>query len=106
MFGTFLTPAGIAALCLHLALVGAALMLKGVALQQRSRWRKLLFAGVASLLAASALFLAVDWKERAILLCGAIWLAPVLFDAVVVRSQRATHVNARFETQKPNQRAV
>jgi uncharacterized membrane protein YqiK len=91
-----LTPAGVAALCAHLLLLGAALVLKGYALQQPTRTRKLLLGAVALAVGAAALVLATDWFERGILIFAALWMAPLLLGVVIIRETQVGIVIKKF----------
>ena len=96
MSTTLLTPAGVATLCAHLLLIGAALLLKGVALQQRERMRKLLLGSIAFGLGVTAFFLAADWIERGVLFFASLWLAPLLLGLVVIREDQVGILIKRF----------
>src|SRR5258707_1199325 len=86
MTSTLLSPAGVAVFFAHLLMLGASLVLKGLALQKRPLAQRLLL-GLASLaLAATAFVLAETWAERGVLLVAGLWMAPVLYGVVVIRA--------------------
>jgi uncharacterized membrane protein YqiK len=96
MITTLLTPAGVAALCAHLLLLATALVLKGCALQQSDRTRKLLLAAAALVLGAGAFVLAADWLERGMLLFASLWMAPLLLGVAVIRENQVGIVIKKF----------
>ena len=96
MTSAVLSPAGVAALLAHLLLIGAALVLKGLALQQRVLARRLAFAVAAVVCGAAALFLAFDWIERGALLFAATAMAPLLLGLVVIRENQVGLVIKKF----------
>lgn len=96
MTSQLVTPAGVAALCAHLLLIAAALMLKGVALQQRARARQVLFGMIAITLGALAFILAADWIERGALAVSALFLAPLLLGVVLIRENQVGVVVKKF----------
>jgi uncharacterized membrane protein YqiK len=96
MTTTLFTPAGVAAFCAHLLLLATALVLKGCALQQSDRTRKLLLAAAALVLGAGAFVLAADWLERGMLLFASLWMAPLLLGVAVIRENQAGIVIKKF----------
>src|SRR5205814_1398496 len=73
-----LSPAGVAALFAHLLLLGLALVLQGLALQSRTRFRRVMLLLAVLACAALAFGLAADWIEVGVLALSALWMAPVL----------------------------
>jgi uncharacterized membrane protein YqiK len=96
MTTTLLTPAGAVALCTHLLLLGAALVLKGYALQSSDRARRWIVGACALALGLAAFVLAADWLERAVLLFSALWMAPLLLGIVVIRENQVGIVIKKF----------
>ena len=86
----------IAGVLAHLLLIGAALVLKGLALQNRPLPQRLTFASLATVLTAAALVLAGSWIERAALLGAALVLAPFLLGLVIIREDQVGVVIKKF----------
>ena len=86
----------IAGVLAHLLLIGAALVLKGLALQNRPLPQRLTFASLATVLTAAALALAGSWIERAALLGAALVLAPFLLGLVIIREDQVGVVIKKF----------
>ncbi len=96
MTSAVLSPAGVAILFAHLLLLGVALVLKGLALQQRTLGRRLAF-GLAALAAGLTAFVfAADWFERGILAFAALWMAPILLGVVIIRENQVGIIIKRF----------
>lgn len=89
----------IAGVLAHLLLIGAALVLKGLALQNRPLPQRLTFASLATVLTAAALVLAGSWIERAALLAAGCVLAPFLLGLVIIREDQVGVVIKKFARQ-------
>ncbi|MEO5959594.1 MAG: SPFH domain-containing protein [Opitutaceae bacterium] len=87
---------GVASILAHLLLIGASLVLKGLALQQRSVFARLLFVAASLATAAIALVLAANWTERIALLAAATIMAPLLLGLVVIRENQVGVVIKKF----------
>jgi uncharacterized membrane protein YqiK len=96
MISAVLSPAGVAALLAHLLLVGSSLVLKGLALQQRTLGRRLTLGAAALVLGVAAFVFAVDWFERGLLLVAALMMAPLLLGLVFIRENQVGLVIKKF----------
>jgi uncharacterized membrane protein YqiK len=96
MTSAVLSPAGVAVLFAHLLLIGAALVLKGFALQTRVVARRLAFGLVAAACAFAAFWFAVDWLERGLLAFAALGMAPLLLGLVIIRENQVGLVIKKF----------
>jgi len=96
MTSAVLSPAGVALLLAHLLLLGAALFVQGLSLQQRVRARRLASGPAALALGAAAFTLASGWLERGALVISALWLAPVLLGLVIIRENQVGIVIKKF----------
>ena len=86
----------IAGVLAHLLLIGAALVLKGLALQPRPLPQRLTLGALATVLAAAAFVLAESGVERAALFGAALLLAPFLLGLVVIREDQVGVVIKKF----------
>ncbi|MEO6004750.1 MAG: SPFH domain-containing protein [Opitutus sp.] len=96
MTSTVLNSIGVASLLAHLLLLGASLVLKGIALSQRSTLARILFGLAAVVLAALALILADTWIERGVLVGLAALLSPLMLGLVVIREDQVGLVIKKF----------
>ena len=96
MTSAVLSPAGAAFLFAHLLLLGAALALKGLALQQRALARRLVLGGLALAFAAAALEPVGGEHERGLLAFATLWMAPVLLGIAVIRENQVGIIIKRF----------
>jgi uncharacterized membrane protein YqiK len=86
----------IAGVLAHLLLIGAALVLKGLVLQNRPLPQRLTLGSIAVVLAAAGFMLAGSWVERAALLTAGCVLAPFLLGLVIIREDQVGVVIKRF----------
>ncbi len=86
----------IAGVLAYLLLIGAALVLKGLALQNRPLPQRLTLGALATVLAAAAFVLAESGVERAALLGAALVLAPFLLGLVIIREDQVGVVIKKF----------
>jgi regulator of protease activity HflC (stomatin/prohibitin superfamily) len=89
MTSPVLSSVGVAGILAHLLLIGASLVLKGIALKQTSRPARFALNAGALALAALALILADTWYECVALLVVAATFAPLLLGLVVIRNDQA-----------------
>lgn len=86
----------VASILAHLLLLGASLVLKGLALKSRSTLTRLLFVSGSLAAGATAFVLADTWAERAGLLAAGAVLAPLLLGLVVIRENQVGVVIKKF----------
>lgn len=96
MSSQILSVAGVAGILAHLLLVGAGLVLKGLALKQRKPGARFAVMLAASACILTGLVLASDWPERAGLVFGAALFAPLLLGLVVIRENQVGVVIKKF----------
>ena len=99
MTSTVLSSLGVASLLAHLLLMGASLVLNGVALNQRNALARLLLATFALALMALSLVLADSWIERGVLLGIGLLFSPLLLGLVVIRENQVGVVIKKFSRQ-------
>jgi uncharacterized membrane protein YqiK len=99
MTSTVFSGLAIAGVLAHLLLIGAALVFKGLALQNRPLPQRLALGSIATALTLTAFVLAESWVERAALLGAALVLAPVLLGLVVIREDQVGVVIKKFARQ-------
>ena len=99
MTSTVLSSLGVASLLAHLLLMGASLVLNGVALNQRNALSRLLLATFALALMALSLVLADSWIERGVLLGIGLLFSPLLLGLVVIRENQVGVVIKKFSRQ-------
>ena len=90
------TPAGVAELFAHLLLVGASLVLAGLAFQQRSALYRAIIAAAAFGALALGLGLADSWPERLGLIVFALIFAPLLMGIVIIREYQVGVIIKKF----------
>ena len=95
-FASTLASIGIAGVLAHLLLIGASLVLKGLALKQRTLPKRLLFAAASVALGVTALLLADNWTERVALLGAGTLLAAPLLGLVIIREDQVGVVIKKF----------
>jgi uncharacterized membrane protein YqiK len=96
MTSTVFDSFGVASLLAHLLLIGASLVLKGLALKQTSRLARWALAGTAIACGALALLLADSWIERGALVSVAALISPLLLGLVVIREDQVGVVIKKF----------
>ncbi len=99
MTSTVLSSLGVASLLAHLLLMGASLVLNGVALNQRNALARLLLATFALALMTLSLVLADSWIERGVLLGIGLLFSPLLLGLVVIRENQVGVVIKKFSRQ-------
>lgn len=92
----FLSVGGVASILAHLLLVGAGLVLKGLALKQRQPAARFAVMTAALACSVTGLVLASDWAERAGLVFCALLFAPLLLGLVVIRENQVGVVIKKF----------
>ena len=96
MSSQILSVSGVAIIFAHLLLIGAALVLKGLAFKQRLLPARLAYLGVALVLASTALLHADSWAERVFLVGAGLLFAPLLLGLVVIRENQVGVVIKKF----------
>ncbi len=96
MNAQLLTFGGVASIFAHLVLIGASLVLKGLALKQRTLPARLLFGSASLVLVLTGFLLADGWAERVGLLFAAAIFSPLLLGLVVIREDQAGVVIKKF----------
>ncbi len=96
MTALFTSFHGVVSLLTHLLLVGASLVLVGLALQNRSTFVRLACATVALALASAAILLADGWQECVVLGSIGLLFAPTLLGLVTIREDQVGVVIKKF----------
>lgn len=96
MSSQILSVSGVAIILAHFLLIGAALVLKGLAFKQRSLPARLAYLCIALLLAGIALLHADTWAERTILVGAGLIFAPLLLGLVIIREDQVGVVIKKF----------
>ena len=96
MTSMVLTPSGVAEIFAHLFLVGACLVLAGLAFQQRSTLGRAIIAAAGFGLLFTAMGLADGWPERGLLALFAAVFAPVLMGIVIIREYQVGVIIKKF----------
>ncbi len=96
MSSQILSVAGVAGILAHLLLVGAGLVLKGLALKQRKPATRIAEIIAAFAFVIAGLVLASDWAERVGLVFCAVLFAPLLLGLVVIRENQVGVVIKKF----------
>ena len=96
MTALFTSFHGVVSLLTHLLLVGASLVLVGLALQNRSTFVRLACATAALALASTAILLADGWQECVVLGSIGLLFAPTLLGLVTIREDQVGVVIKKF----------
>ena len=96
MTSQILSIGGAASILAHLLLVGASLVLLGLALKQRSLIARFTALAAALACGVASLILADEWAERLGLGVSALFFAPLLIGLVVIRENQVGVVIKKF----------